>query len=1057
MPQLRVITARDPDVLLRHAASGFLGRRTATADAPFPTIDYLLCLRQGALRDDVVQLAREAGSHGWFESPLCIFHEMPERLGVDSAKTVGEYERLVILTEIVRDKCQRMFAPNARTEDFGGDIDRLVGQLLGEGVAPDDLDNALRTIARARMDDEAFETARDADIVAVYRAYRETLTLIGRRDPRESLVCAARMISSGAVNLSTALEDRREIRIFGLADLRGGWRALLAALSGSPDLDALSIYTSAILDFGGLPVELEALDEPISIASLLFGESSFKTDNPACAPLVSHISAPDTDREMDTIATGVRALIDGGTPPDRIAIISRQARPHVDDAVRALARVGVPSTARLRIGLKETPVVRALCALLEAAADGWSRYGLTHIARSPYIECDLDPRIIDYLGYQRRIMGLPQWARALDELAELARARESQPRDDSNESHSRVPLLADINHARDRFASFTKRAKDLDRSRNLAEWLAWLEDFLEGDDWGVAVRMRKLASERYEIVRRDLAAASGLASIAREWRDAAASYGTEANLTSKLANKLANKLMTVAEFAKALAPSLDSDLTLNGATAFGVQVLEAPAAAYRAFDHVFVVGMCAGAFPTVPSRSSIWDEADRETLRAAGIPLDGRDAWELREQELFRVLIAGARDSLTVSHSRMDETGSEVIASAFVEELAAVANMHMVEIPTSRVTVPGIPLYTLKGAPAAAAHAAQVERLRAFRFTSAYNGAITDPDVLEFLAMEFGDDRRWSPTQLEEFAKCPWAFLTKRLMRLERLEDPDEDMDASVRGAILHDALARFYDSAIARCGKPVFLLPEDTDWAEPLMSGSLNAAIAGQGRTWLGHPSLMAAKRAELHRILQGFMQWEIQLHSDMIALKTRKVNAPKMVRTGVSENELAFDDMIFERDGVRIRYRGTIDRVEVSVDERIPGLKMIAAVDYKTTKASTPGGGKKEAWDDGVVIQVPLYAYALSKLYPDHQTARVEYIALNPPGSELPLQLYTIDKKSGQLGQDDEAIASWDGALDQAISHVRQARRGEFPAQPPASCGCPPWCHGIDICRIPRSEVKQ
>ena len=39
---------------------------------------------------------------------------------------------------------------------------------------------------------------------------------------------------------------------------------------------------------------------------------------------------------------------------------------------------------------------------------------------------------------------------------------------------------------------------------------------------------------------------------------------------------------------------------------------------------------------------------------------------------------------------------------------------------------------------------------------------------------------------------------------------------------------------------------------------------------------------------------------------------------------------------------------------------------------------------------------------------------------------------------------------ALDAVAGHVRSIREGKFPVQPPESCGCPFFCHALDICRI-------
>ena len=61
--------------------------------------------------------------------------------------------------------------------------------------------------------------------------------------------------------------------------------------------------------------------------------------------------------------------------------------------------------------------------------------------------------------------------------------------------------------------------------------------------------------------------------------------------------------------------------------------------------------MQAGAFPSLAPQSAILDEAEREALARAGLPIDTRDVWDERERELFRVLVAGARRSLTLSYA----------------------------------------------------------------------------------------------------------------------------------------------------------------------------------------------------------------------------------------------------------------------------------------------------------------------------------------------------------------------------------------------------------------------
>ncbi len=117
--------------------------------------------------------------------------------------------------------------------------------------------------------------------------------------------------------------------------------------------------------------------------------------------------------------------------------------------------------------------------------------------------------------------------------------------------------------------------------------------------------------------------------------------------------------------------------------------------------------------------------------------------------------------------------------------------------------------------------------------------------MLSWLAREFGDERLWSPTQLESYAKCPWAYFSSRLLRLEKLEDPEEEMDPATRGSVLHAALRRFYDRARERAGGPVYLREADLAWAEAEVIAALDEALAeARARGWVGHPALLAPKR---------------------------------------------------------------------------------------------------------------------------------------------------------------------------------------------------------------------
>jgi hypothetical protein len=1030
MPRITLTVGRDPVRLLEEAAEGFLTPLTATPDIPFPSPTYLLALRQGGVRDDLIALAAERGVPGWFDPPLCIFHELPDWLGATDRRPAADFSRAALLAKVVRTTNGEVFARIRRIDDFLEALERLIGELVAEDVTGDALARSLEPVGIR----DRFQKARDAELVSIYRRYLAELHDGGLRDGRDTLVDCAMAVRADPAKLAQRLGGRREIRFFGLNDPRGGWRVLLRALAVSPAVDRIVIYASDAIDFGpGVEVDLVYLEESESAASRLFsrsgeGDGHFGT-----------IEAQSVEREFGEVARRIRDLADRGVPLHQMAVISRQARPYLDLVLRALRRFGIPATARRRYAYREIPVVRAILALFAAAGNGWTRGRLVDLADLPYFDHRLDSRVLNYIGFRRSIRGLDAWQQALRGLEDEAREYEGELATAKEWREQPPPPSGRVAAARQAFQEFVTLGRSLERSRPLSAWLRLLRDFADGDPWDIETRIYRVPEDRFDLAKRDLAGWQGLRQILDEWLEAAQTWGGS------------DEVLGVEQFHQRLQEMLAGDVALWTETLRGVQVLEGLAAAYRSFDHVFLVGMEAGRFPLHAPRSPVIDERERAALVAADLPLDLQADWEERERNLFRVLVAGARSGLTLSYASVSATGTEVIRSAFIDALADVATEVPAIVDRSAVFTPGMPLYRTPAIASHAARVAHIERARELDTPSPYAGWVERTEILMWLEREFGDQRIWSPTQLEAYAKCPWAYFSSRLLCLEKLEDPDDEMEPTVRGSVLHDALARFFDQAVERnAGQAVFLRKSDLPWAESMLLEALDRTLATFKKTaWLGAPVLRGAKREELRRILTRYLRWEVSLHEDMF--DARKRNAPRMLRTAVALHERRFDTTVLERDGVHMQYRGAVDRVEVGIDERIPDANaFVAAVDYKTTRGATPGGGDKAAWADGVVLQLPLYAYALDQLVPNVRVARVEYRSLVQPQQVHTLEFQQVNRKTSLRYPNQEDRQKFDEALEMAAEFVRRMRRGEFPVKPAPSCMCPRYCHAWDICRV-------
>ncbi len=1060
MASIHLRVALDPARLLEHALDGLLPLDPPSAAHPWPTLRAWIVLRQGGLRDDLHRLAAARGAAGWFDPPVCLFAELAARWSGDHRPALAAEERTALLTALLARHADGVFG--ATVDPWVPRVDRLLGELVGEGITPEAFSAALA--ATPGRDD--FERRRDDALCAVYAEWTATLGRLGRVDGRDALVRLAASIGADPDGFRQRLGGRTDVRIVGLADLRGGWRPLLNALAATPALETVTVLASHTLE---LPPELGATvhDDPAppALAAALF------TGRDAPAPHVALLEAPDAAREVELVAVRVRALVDDGVPPHRIAVVSRQARPLVDQLADALGTLGVPVTARRRTALSHTGPARALQALLLAAAESWSRHTVVELAEQPLLALALEADVLDYIGRSTAVASLEGWRAALADL--LARCERRDAHEAADDWRNPLPPTPRVRATLQAWLAFMPLAAPLDGLRPQAEWFAWVEELLTGAAWRMDEALASAPAGDERIRRADVRARDRIVALARAWRDALSRFDG------------GDRPLDAAHFAQRLALVLEEDLIDQPETGYGVIVAEALAAGWRgAVDHLFVVGLASGEFPRRPPPSPLLGARERRALVAGGLPLDPPDEWRVRERELFRVLCAAPRTSLTLSWPAMDADGREVARSAYVDEVAGLAHLHLVstgtvaadasegdalraagvlvQVPPSAVLTPGYPVLPRTGADEALAHAARVAAIEAARTMalSPYNGRVEDGALRDRLASRFGEPYPWSATQLETLASCGWRWFAARLLRLETAVEPDDGLEPSTRGTILHDALDRFFATARDAVGTPAYLRNAHADWAMAAAEEALRAAwtAAEAAGTWLGAAALRDVLRAELGHTMRRYVAFEIERNEHSF---DNRRGVSKQLRTGAERGEEPFDGVVLEGGGVRFALRGVIDRVDRGCDERVEDSeRYIAAIDYKSSKGATPAAGHKRGWEDGAVLQVPLYAAVLRAQYPDDVLARLEYRTLGTPAVVHPLDFAPLQNGEARgtkvVVPDEEAEVRLQAALDAAGVCVSMARVGELAASPLASTGCSPYCPARDVCRIPGGPRK-
>jgi ATP-dependent helicase/nuclease subunit B len=551
--------------------------------------------------------------------------------------------------------------------------------------------------------------------------------------------------------------------------------------------------------------------------------------------------------------------------------------------------------------------------------------------------------------------------------------------------------------------------------------------------------------------------------------------------------------MDPAGWLAALGEALDGvEIELATPDQNGVRVVDAGSALGVPRDHLFLVGMSAGAFPAEPPPRTLYTAAERRRLAGAGLPLETEDQWFDREAALFRTLLSTARTSLVASHAYASAEGQVQLPSAYFEELGerlAGDGAWCARVPGSRLVPPALSevwsrdelwrfgarawamdagreasraaMAHLAGRdPAAVGHVlgmAAIERTRAAQEgprparVHAHNGQIRDPALLGVLSERFGDTV-WSASRLESFGLCPWQFFARQVLRLESLEEPEDDVDAMTRGSLLHDCLEIIHQRLADAHDETALEL----DWlpeVESMLDGVLDEVVGRHAaRGWLGTDELRLPRVRELRRTLLRYVRWEMeQNHST-------HHNTPPRRKPLVCEQVFGMEGrppVALTAGGRTLMLRGRIDRVDEIVGGPARGWRYV--VDHKSGTGSLSRG----RYDVGALLQLPLYLKVLEA----DGGAPVwggAYHGMNDLSRAAPLHPYNRDGVRGATKTAQAAAERIERALPHALAHIDEILAGRFPAALPAAIvdeetgresdpvkACPQYCDFRDVCR--------
>jgi ATP-dependent helicase/nuclease subunit B len=218
--------------------------------------------------------------------------------------------------------------------------------------------------------------------------------------------------------------------------------------------------------------------------------------------------------------------------------------------------------------------------------------------------------------------------------------------------------------------------------------------------------------------------------------------------------------------------------------------------------------------------------------------------------------------------------------------------------------------------------------------------------------LESFKEKHYSISQLETYAKCPYKYFIERILELEPIEEPVEEIEAFEVGSLVHSIFFTFYKTlaeqkiSLANCSDKIFNYAVDLIFKiaeNKVKNVNFNSPFA-----FYEKEKILGLKGQREKSILYKFIEYE-RKNEDGFIPYFFEIAFGKLKD---DENKVSIlPDLKVEN----INVRGKIDRIDLNDDE-----KKITVIDYKL-------GGRKPTNNDlieGISLQLPLYMFAAKEL---------------------------------------------------------------------------------------------
>lgn len=295
------------------------------------------------------------------------------------------------------------------------------------------------------------------------------------------------------------------------------------------------------------------------------------------------------------------------------------------------------------------------------------------------------------------------------------------------------------------------------------------------------------------------------------------------------------------------------------------------------------------------------------------------------------------------------------------------------------------------------------------------NGFVSS--LIENVDSQLYQNKQYSISQLEVYAKCPFKYFSERILNLETIEEPEEGLEPIQFGTILHKILFLFYNEItkqkinLKNCSETTFNKVKQL--LSQIAEDEINKLNINTPLAFFEKEKIFGINGDEKQSILYKFLQNEIEANDNFIPtffeLEFGKINT----RENQNEERNKFDGLLIDD----IELNGKIDRIDID------GTNLLyKVIDYKS-------GSKKIEIKNvkaGLELQIPVYLLAAKNILEksfvqEYNPYSGEIYSLKLSENEFGYKKVKMERNGGKNTSIQEIIKSNVNMMNNAIEKIK------------------------------------